>query len=221
MYLARMEDDPKDVIVEALGDLGRRNAIVANLIDEHGPYEPRATPAPDVFGALAKSIIYQQLAGKAAATIHGRFRDLFEGPLTAEEALGIPVDAIRAAGLSKAKCKAVLDLAQFVVDGKLDAEELQGLDDDALVLSLCRVRGIGPWTAQMFLIFELGRLDVWPSADLGVRKGFCIAFGGVEVPTPRAMESLGEPFRPYRSIVAWYCWRVLDAPRPSADDPPG
>ena len=93
----------------------------------------------------------------------------------------------------------MLDLAQQVVDGRLDIGELVGLDDEALTRRLCAVRGIGPWTAQMFLLFELGRLDVWPT-----RK---------EVPTARDLQALGEPFRPYRSIVAWYCWRILDSSR--------
>ena len=197
---------------EALADLAGRGEVLAGLIARHGPYEPRRAAAPNVFQSLAKAIVYQQLAGKAAASIHGRFIALVEGPLTADKVLALDPEAIRGAGLSGAKRDAVLDLARHALDGKLDLETLDALDDEALTRSLCRVRGIGPWTAQMFLLFELGRLDVWPTGDLGVRKGYGLAFALPTTPTARELAPLGEPFRPYRSIVAWYCWRATDAP---------
>ncbi|MGC6491287.1 MAG: DNA-3-methyladenine glycosylase family protein, partial [Myxococcota bacterium] len=124
-------------------------------------------------------------------------------------------DAIRAAGLSRAKRDAVVDLARHAQTGHLDLTALDAMEDEALIRHLCAVRGIGPWTAQMFMMFELGRLDVWPTGDLAVRKGFGLAFGHPEAPTARALAPLGDPFRPYRSIVAWYCWRVVDTQTPS------
>ena len=121
---------------------------------------------------------------------------------------------IRSAGLSRAKRDAIVDLTRHALDGLLDLATLDQLDDEALTRRLCQVRGIGPWTAQMFLLFELGRLDVWPTGDLAVRKGFGQMFGHDTPPTPRALRDAGEPFRPWRSIVAWYCWRLLDTPTP-------
>jgi 3-methyladenine DNA glycosylase/8-oxoguanine DNA glycosylase len=202
------------MIAAALAELAERSDTMAQLIGQHGSYEPRRAQLPDVFAALAKAIIYQQLAGKAANSIHRRFSELLDGPVTAAGVLDLDPAAIRGAGLSGAKRDAVVDLAQHVVDGKVGLDSLDGLDDEALVGSLVRVRGIGPWTAQMFMLFELGRLDVWPTGDLGVRKGFGHAFDLEEVPSARQLQPLGEPFRPYRSIVAWYCWRAIDTATP-------
>jgi len=203
-----------DLIPQALTGLGQHNIILRGLIERHGPYTPRRADHPDVFGSLAKAIIYQQLAGKAAASIHRRFLALVDEPMTAERVLSLDPDIIRTAGLSRAKRDAVVDLARHTVEGVLDLDDLEQLDDDALTQRLCRVRGIGPWTAQMFLLFELGRLDVWPTGDLAVRRGFGIAFGLDPTPTAKELAPLGDPFRPYRSMVAWYCWRVIDTPTP-------
>ena len=200
-----------DPIPQALHELADRSVVMADLIDRHGPYEPRPTENPDVFASLARAIVYQQLAGRAAATIHERFSGLLDGDVSPQAVLAADPEALRGAGLSRAKRDAVLDLARHAQDGLLDLAALETLDDEALVRRLCRVRGVGPWTAQMFLIFQLGRLDVWPTADLGVRRGFGLAFGHPETPTAKALEPLGDEFRPYRSIVAWYCWRVADA----------
>jgi len=197
-------------IAAALHDLSQRSAPLGELISQHDPYEPRAADRPDVFASLARAIIYQQLAGKAAASIHRRFIALFPGEVSAEALLELGVETIRSAGLSSAKATAVLDLAKHVQEGALNLTELQALDDDALTQSLVRVRGIGPWTAQMFMLFQLGRLNVWPTGDLGVRRGFGIAFCDGETPTARELAKLGDPFEPYRSIVAWYCWRATD-----------
>ncbi len=209
---------PDIEIHAAMEELASRSTVLATLMERHGPYRPRRTHNPDVFGALARAIIYQQLAGKAAASIHRRFVDCFEDGPTASAVLSMDPEQIRSAGLSRAKRDAVVSLAEHGRDGHLDLQTLERLDDDALIQSLCRVRGIGPWTAQMFLIFELGRLDVWPTGDLAVRKGFSIAFGLPEPLKPRALHPRGEAFRPYRSLVAWYCWRVLDTPVPSSPD---
>lgn len=198
-------------IDEALEHLSTHDATMAELIATHGPYTPRRAAHPEPFKALCKAIIYQQLAGKAAASIHGRFEALMEGSVTPARVLALDPEIIRSAGLSGAKRDAVRDLAQYGARGELDMATLDTLDDDALTRWLCRVRGIGPWTAQMFLLFELGRLDVWPTADLGVRRGFGHAFQGGETPSARELGPLGDPFRPFRSIVAWYCWRTADA----------
>ena len=208
--------DAEHEISTALSDLALRSPVLADLIRRHGPYRPRRTPQPDVFAALARAIIFQQLAGKAASTIHGRFLALFDGAPTPAATLALDPERIRAAGLSRAKRDAVLSLATHGQQGLLELGALEQMDDESLTRCLRRVRGIGPWTAQMFLIFELGRLDVWPTGDLAVRKGFSIAFGLPEPLSPRALGPAGDPFRPFRSIVAWYCWRVLDTTVPNA-----
>jgi DNA-3-methyladenine glycosylase II len=203
-----------NVVAEALNHLAEADGVMAGLIRQHGPYKPRRAAHPDVFQSLSKAIVYQQLAGKAAGSIHRRFTDLVPGTMTADKVLALDPEAIRSAGLSRAKRDAVLDLARHTVAGSLELQDLESLDDDVLTGALCRVRGIGPWTAQMFLLFELGRLNVWPTGDLAVRKGFSLAFGRQPVPTARELEPLGDPFQPYRSLVAWYCWRVLDTITP-------
>ena len=202
--------DSEAAIKAGLMALAARSEVMARLIDRHGPYTPRRDPHPDVFASLARAIIYQQLAGKAAATIHGRFEALVDGGLTADKVLSLPVERLRSAGLSGAKQAAVRDLAHHVTRGELELQSLDIMDDAELTRSVCRVRGIGPWTAQMFLIFQLGRLDVWPTGDLGVRKGYARAFG-TDMPDAKSLAPLGDPFKPYRSMVAWYCWRATDA----------
>jgi DNA-3-methyladenine glycosylase II len=201
----------EESIAEALRDLSDRDAPLAALIQEHGPYEPRPSEKPDIFASLARAIIYQQLAGKAAASIHLRFTQLFTESVNPQDILGFDIDTIRSAGLSNAKALAVQDLAKHVHEGKLRLSDIQNLNDDELVQSLVRVRGIGPWTAHMFMIFQLGRLNVWPTGDLGVRNGFGIAFCDGETPSVKELAAFGKPFEPYRSIVAWYCWRAADS----------
>lgn len=201
-------------IRHALEQLSTRSAVLEELVRSHGPYTPRRTETPDVFGSLAKTIIYQQLAGKAAATIHGRFVALLQNKVSPSAVLALSPEDLRSAGLSRAKAAAILDLASHAEEGRLDPEGLESLDDEALIKHLCKVRGVGPWTAQMFLLFQLGRLDVWPTGDLAVRKGFALAFGLPKAPSARELQPLGDRFRPYRSIVAWYCWRVLDTAVP-------
>ena len=162
-------------------------------------------------------IVYQQLAGKAAAAIHGRFAALFvdERP-TPEAALALPIAKLRGAGLSTAKATSIRDLADKVLDGSVKLSRIGRLSDEEIVRELTLVRGIGRWTAEMFLMFQLGRLDVWPVDDYGVRKGYAALFGHKELPTAKALLELGEPFRPYRSVAAWYCWRAVDTVTPDA-----
>ncbi|MGH2685776.1 MAG: DNA-3-methyladenine glycosylase family protein, partial [Actinomycetota bacterium] len=142
----------------------------------------------------------------------GRFRALVDGPLTAEAVLALPEEAMRGAGLSAAKTASIRDLSAHVLAGEVQLDRINRLDDDAIVEQLSAVRGIGRWTAEMFLIFQLRRPDVWPTGDLGVRSGFGLAWQLPERPTPKRLEDLGDPYRPYRTVVAWYCWRMLDGP---------
>lgn len=172
------------------------------------------------FDALAESIAYQQLSGKAAATIWKRVRALYPKKkfLDPKLVLATPDEQLRGAGLSRNKVAALKDLAAKRLDGTVPtAARLRKLSDNEIIERLTQVGGIGRWTVEMLLLFDLGRLDVWPVHDLGVRKGFAKIFRKRKVPTPKEMEKLGEKWRPYRSALAWYCWRALDKPEPSAN----
>jgi 3-methyladenine DNA glycosylase/8-oxoguanine DNA glycosylase len=171
-------------------------------------------PLESAFAALVRSIAFQQLAGRAAAAIHGRFVAALDGAVTPAAVLALPEEAFRAAGMSAAKTASVRDLAAKVADGTVPLDGVEALSDDEIVERLSRVRGIGRWTAEMFLIFQLGRPDVWPVGDLGVRKGYAQAHELAVVPTPRDLLALGEPYRPHRSIAAWYCWRAAETVLP-------
>ena len=175
------------------------------------------TPAISVrpFDALAESIAYQQLTGKAAATIFGRVRALYPKRkwLDPKQLLATPDETLRAAGLSRAKTAALKDLAAKTIDGTVPSgRALLRMTDDEIITRLTAVRGIGRWTVEMLLLFDLGRPDVWPVDDYGVRKGFAKTFRRRELPTPKQLMKLGEKWRPYRSVAAWYFWRALDAP---------
>ena len=187
---------------------------VAELIARSIRY--KITPAKSIrpFDALAESIAYQQLSGKAAATIWGRVRALFPGKyLDPKLVLKTPDKKLRAAGLSRSKVAAIKDLAAKTLDGTVpSARLLAKMNDEEIVERLITVRGIGRWTAEMLLLFDLGRPDVWPVDDYGVRKGFAKTFGRRKLPTPKQLRKLGEKWRPYRSVAAWYFWRALDAP---------
>jgi DNA-3-methyladenine glycosylase II len=175
------------------------------------------TPAISVrpFDALAESIAYQQLTGKAAATIFGRVRALYPKRkwLDPKQLLATPDETLRAAGLSRAKTAALKDLAAKTIDGTVPTgRALLRMTDDEIITRLTTVRGIGRWTVEMLLLFDLGRPDVWPVDDYGVRKGFAKTFRRRELPTPKQLMKLGEKWRPYRSVAAWYFWRALDPP---------
>lgn len=195
---------------EALRILSERDPLLAGLIARVGP--PRLRPPIDShFEMLVRSITYQQLAGAAAAAIHGRLVKALGDEVTPERVLATPAEELRSAGLSAAKMLCLQDLAAKVLDGTvvLDPRGLARESDDEIVARLSTVRGIGRWTSEMFLLFQLRRPDVWPTGDLGVRKGFGLAWG-IPTPTPKQLEVLGEPFRPHRSLVAWYCWRATE-----------
>jgi DNA-3-methyladenine glycosylase II len=195
----------------ATAELIWRDPVLAGLVDRFGtPPRRRPVRASDRFAHLAETIVYQQLAGVAAATIHGRFVAALGGEITPEAVLAASPELLASAGLSGAKARSIRDLAEQVLDGRIELDRIGRLSDDQVVEHLVQVRGIGPWTAQMFLLSTLGRLDVWPTGDYGVRAGFARAWELPDIPSPRELGELGEPFRPYRSLVAWYCWRVLD-----------
>lgn len=173
------------------------------------------TPAISIrpFDALAESIAYQQLSGKAAATIFGRIRALYPKSkwLDPEKLLATPDETLRAAGLSRAKTAALKDLAAKTIDGTVPSgRALIRMSDDEIITRLTAVRGIGRWTVEMLLLFDLGRPDVWPVDDYGVRKGFAKTFGRRKLPTPKQLMKFGEKWRPYRSVAAWYFWQALD-----------
>ncbi len=165
------------------------------------------------FEALLSAIVFQQLAGAAARTIHGRVVATLGGaPVAPESVLAASPEALRAAGLSGNKLAAITDLALKFVDGTVPTHDLDDLSDDEIVSRLVTVRGVGRWTAEMFLIFQLSRPDVWPVDDLGVRNGWARIHGSEAAPVPKQLEGLGDVFRPYRSTAAWYCWRAAAPP---------
>ncbi|HUZ88490.1 MAG TPA: hypothetical protein VMU49_01535 [Candidatus Acidoferrales bacterium] len=165
------------------------------------------------FEALVRSITFQQLAGRAASAIHARFVAELPGGVDPESVLALPEERFRAAGLSGAKTASIRDLATRFQDGTVPATGLEAHSDTDLVERLSSVRGVGRWTAEMFLIFQLRRPDVWPVGDLGVRRGYGLIHGRAEPPTVAEMASLGEPYRPWRTLAAWYCWRATEVER--------
>jgi DNA-3-methyladenine glycosylase II len=193
---------------EATRILGERDPVIARMVADFGPPSFPA-PAGSHFAALVTSITYQQLAGAAARAIHGRLVALLEDEVTPERILAATTEQLRAAGLSGNKTLSLQDLSAKVLDGTvvLEPRRLARLGDEEIVTRLSTVRGIGKWSAEIFLMFQLRRLDVWPTGDLGVRRGFAAAWQ-IPEPTPKVLDALGEPYHPYRTIVAWYCWRA-------------
>jgi len=193
---------------EAARILADRDPVMARLVDEFGL---PSFPAPEAsnFATLVRSVTYQQLAGAAAGAIHGRLVATLGGEVTPERMLATPIEDLRKAGLSARKAETLRDLAGKVVDGEvpLDARRLGRESDEVIVARLSSVKGIGKWSAEIFLMFQLRRLDVWPTGDLGVRRGFGVAWG-IPTPTPKQLDELGEPYHPYRTVAAWYCWRA-------------
>lgn len=195
----------------AVAHLASADPRLAAVIRRVGPctLAPRAEGTH--FEAVARAIVYQQLSGKAAHTIHTRLVALAGGALSPEGILALPDSALRDAGLSRQKAAYLRDLAARAAAATLPIEILHELADDAVIESLTGVHGVGRWTAQMFLIFRLGRLDVFPELDLGVRKGIQQAYRLRALPTPRRAQEIGERWAPYRSLGSWYMWRLLDA----------
>ena len=189
---------------------------MAALIARSRRYEIAPAVSIRPFDALAESIAYQQLNGKAAASIWNRVRALYpkRKRLDPTKVLATPDETLRAAGLSRAKIAAIKDLAAKTLDGTVPSSRaLLRMSDDEIVARLTTVRGIGRWTVEMLLLFDLGRPDVWPVDDYGVRKGFAKTFGKRKLPTPKQLMKHGEKWRPYRSVAAWYFWRAVDESR--------
>jgi DNA-3-methyladenine glycosylase II len=191
--------------------------VLASLIAAAGPIHiGRRTGSH--FAGLVEAIVYQQLAGAAARAIHGRLVVALDDDVRPETVLALSDETLRAVGLSANKARSLRDLAAKVLDGTvtLSPRGLSHQSDEEVVARLSTVRGIGPWTAQMFLIFRLRRLDVWPTGDFGVRQGYGLAWN-VPTPTARELEPRGDPYRPYRTVVAWYCWRAAELYAGAAD----
>jgi DNA-3-methyladenine glycosylase II len=205
---ARRERPPTHA--EAARLLAAREPVIARLAEEAGPPKLRR-PMESHFAALVRAIVYQQLAGPAASAIHGRLVAALGGDVSPAPLMALPDSALRAAGLSANKVASLRDLATKVLDTTvvLSPRGLSRESDDEVVARLSTVRGIGRWTAEMFLMFQLRRLDVWPTGDLGVRRGYGLAWD-VPMPTEKELDPLGDPYRPYRSVVAWYCWRAAE-----------
>jgi methylated-DNA-[protein]-cysteine S-methyltransferase len=198
---------------QAVHHLKKQDPVLGTLIDQVGACRLQPKRGSSVFAALAEAIVYQQLHGKAAATIFGRFRSLYpEGAFPAPaDVLKTPEDKLRGVGLSRSKMLSLLDLADHINRGSLpEMSELAQMSDQAVIEVLTRVRGIGPWTAEMLLIFDLGRLDILPVTDYGVRKGFALTFRKRELPSAETLLRHGERWKPFRSLASWYLWRAVD-----------
>jgi DNA-3-methyladenine glycosylase II len=197
--------------------LAERDPVIAGLLAETGP--PRLDPPDEShFATLVHAIVYQQLAGRAAAAIHGRLVTALGGHVQPEGLIALSDETLRAVGLSRAKVLSLRDLAAKVLDGTvvLSPRGLARESDEQIIARLSAVRGIGRWTSEMFLLFQLRRLDVWPVGDLGIRRGYGLAWH-IPTPTEKELRPLGDPYRPYRSVLAWYCWRAAELYGHAAD----
>ena len=208
---------------EALAHLRKRDAKLGGLIDRVGAFQLRLDASPSPFESLLESILYQQLHGKAAATIHRRVREFFRGDPTPQALLDTPEERLRGCGVSGNKIKAMRDLAAKTIDGTVPTHGMiLKMSDAEIVERLTEVRGIGPWTVEMLLIFRLGRPDVLPVTDYGVRKGYALTFQRVpktraleadDLPKPDVVFRRGLRWAPFRSVASWYLWRACDLAR--------
>jgi DNA-3-methyladenine glycosylase II len=211
---------------EAVEHLKDSDAKLAGLIERVGEFKLRLDPSPSPFESLLESILYQQLHGKAAATIHRRVREYFGGDPTPQMLLDTPDDPIRACGVSGNKIKAFRDLAAKTLDGTVPTNAaIKKLSDAEIIERLTAVRGIGAWTVEMLLIFRLGRPDILPVTDYGVRKGFALTFtripktralAAVDLPKADVMLKRAKKWAPYRSVASWYLWRACDLAKNAA-----
>ena len=203
---ARLTEDPDAY-------LRRQDPVLRRLIDDGGPIDPatdRRGSRPDPYEALARAIVGQQLSTNAAAAIWGKLQGTFDGRTpTAAEVLGADETILRGAGLSRAKVGFLRDLAAKIEDGELDLARLPELSDEDVVAALIEIHGVGRWTAEMFLIFHLGRPDVVSTGDLGIRRAVQIAYGLDDLPAPAELERIAEPWRPHRTLACLYLWRSL------------
>lgn len=192
-------------------DLAARDARLAKVIEAHPLCTLGRNPKPVThFEALVESVISQQLAVKAADTIYGRVKDLAKGRMVPGRIAEISETDMRAAGVSGAKFKTIQGLADAALSKRINVNKLHEIEDDQFIFDqLTSLWGIGPWTVDMFMMHQLSRLDIWPTGDLGVRRGWEKMYSLKEEIEPKALEKKGEKFRPYRSVVAWYCWRAI------------
>jgi DNA-3-methyladenine glycosylase II len=209
--------------LEAIAHLKKNDPKLGQLIDRVGEFKMKLDAAPSPFETLLEAILYQQLNGKAAATIHGRVREFFGGDPTPQQLLSVPDERLRGCGVSGNKIKAMKDLAAKTLDGTVPSHAaIMKMPDADIVERLTEVRGIGSWTVEMLLIFRLGRPDVLPVTDYGIRKGYALTF--LKLPKTRAVEAKDLPkpdvlFRrarkwtPFRSVASWYLWRACDLAR--------
>ena len=200
---------------QAAAHLRAAEPVWGRLIDEHGPYEPR--PSGDPWTALVRAILFQQLAGAAATAILRKWFGFYgdeEATPTAEQILATPDEEFRACGISRQKMSYFRDLALHTSDGRLKLSRLNRMSDDAVIDALTQVKGIGEWTAHMHLMFHLGRPDILPVGDLGVRKGMQVAYGLADMPTPKQAVEIGAKWAPYRSVGSWYMWRAVETITP-------
>jgi DNA-3-methyladenine glycosylase II len=203
-------------LAAAIREAAARDPVLAHLVTLVGPISYRPGDPDGHFGALVRAITFQQLAGVAARAIHGRLRATVRGELTPAALAAVPDETLRGAGLSRNKLAALRDLSAKVLDGTVDLDNTARSDDE-IIASLVSVRGIGRWTAEMYLMFELRRLDVWPVDDLGVRQGYGLAWQVDPTPSAKELSALGDRFRPFRSIVARYCWEAVALYRGGTD----
>jgi len=199
---------------KAVAHLRSADKKLAALMDRVGPFALRLDASPSPFESLIESILYQQLHGKAAATIHRRVREIYGGDPAPQALLDTPDDRLRAAGVSMNKIKALRDLATRTLDGTVPSHAaIVKMSDADIVERLTEVRGIGRWSVEMLLIFRLGRPDVLPADDYGIRKGFAVAFNKRDLPLRADLEKRGERWRPYRTVASWYLWRAAALPK--------
>jgi DNA-3-methyladenine glycosylase II len=208
-------DTSQELLTQASTELAERSPEIARLFESVGPCVLPA-PTENNFTALGEAIVYQQLTGKAAGTIWNRLLVRLEGDFSPQTVIAAPEEKLRAAGLSRNKAASIRDLAAKAIERSVPFDDLDELSDDDIVTRLSAVRGIGVWTAEMFLIFQLRRFDVWPIGDLGVRKGYARMFGMDPLPLPKELAPLGDPFRPFRTVAAWYCWRAVETVTPGS-----
>jgi 3-methyladenine DNA glycosylase/8-oxoguanine DNA glycosylase len=199
----------EDELRAASDEVAARDPVLAHLVELAGPIAFRPRDPDGHFGALVRSIVFQQLAGRAAQAIYQRVRAALGETVTPQALAAAPDESLRAAGLSANKLASLRDLTAKVLDGTVELDRMPGLSDEEIIAELVTVRGIGRWTAEMYLMFELRRLDVWPVDDLGVRQGYGLAWSIDPPPTAKQLGPLGDRFRPYRSVVARYCWEAV------------
>ncbi len=199
----------------ALAHLRKADPKLGKFIDGAGPFDMIINPADSVFGMLAEAIIYQQLTAKAASTIFGRVCEVTSGGKRPKpkDVLATSEEKLRGAGLSNAKTRALLDLAEKAESGELPTlAKIKQLPDDEIIETLVKVRGVGRWTAEMFLIFRLGRPDVLPLDDYGLRRGYSLVFGTKDLPSKEELTKAGEKWAPYRTAASWYLWKAAEPP---------